>query len=254
MRRMLPPQIKIIGIPGVPEVGRGDDLGDLIAAAVRRFAIGVLRKDVFVVAQKAVSKSEGRTLDLNDVKPSQLALDWGRRHGKDPRLVEAILRQARRIVRMDGDVLIVETEHGYVCANGGVDGSNTAPDLVALLPEDCDRSARRIRTALMRQFGVDLGVIVADSFGRPWRIGQTNVALGTAGLRPLIDYRGKTDSAGRKLKATLIAAADELASAAELVMGKTRRIPAAIVRWTDRPSGDGSGQELIRPRDEDLFR
>ncbi len=251
---MLPPQLRIIGLTGIPEVKPGDSVAQMIAAALRRQAIGVSPGDVVVVAQKVVSKAEGRIVQLDGVAVSSLARGWAETHRLDPRQTEVVLRESRRIVRMDRGRLIVQTHAGYVCANAGVDASNTAPGTVTLLPEDCDRSARRIREDLQTEFGVPLAVIVADTFGRPWRNGLTNVALGVAGMVPLIDYRGQPDDSGKPMRATVIAWADELASSAELVMGKTRRIPVAIVRGArfEAAAGDSSG--LLRSAEDDLFR
>jgi coenzyme F420-0:L-glutamate ligase / coenzyme F420-1:gamma-L-glutamate ligase len=251
---MRPPELRIIGIPGLPEVTAGGALGDLILEAIDRARIAVQENDVFVVAQKIVSKAEGRVVRLETIRPSALARSWGGAQGKEPRLIEVILSQARRLVRMDRGVLIVETEHGFVCANAGVDASNTSPDTVTLLPKDPDLSAQRIREALERALGLRLAVIVADTFGRPWREGLVNVALGVAGLDPLLDYRGYNDSSGRPLMATVIALADELAAAAELVMGKTRGIPVALIRGLDYPRAGGTGRQMIRPVERDMFR
>jgi coenzyme F420-0:L-glutamate ligase / coenzyme F420-1:gamma-L-glutamate ligase len=251
---MLLPELRIIGIPGFPEVRAGDSLGNVILQALERARIVVQENDVFVVAQKIVSKAEGRVVRLDTVQPSALASSWGGAQGKEPRLIEVILSQARRLVRMDRGVLIVETEHGFICANAGVDASNTSPGTVTLLPENSDLSAQQIREALEQASGLKLAVIVADTFGRPWREGLVNVALGVAGLDPLQDYRGQNDSSGRPLTATVIALADELAAAAELVMGKTRGIPVALVRGLDYRRTEGTGRQLVRPAERDLFR
>lgn len=249
-----PPELRVIGIPGLPEAGPGDDLVALIAGAMSRAAIPVAAGDVFVVAHKIVSKAEGRIIRLSDVEPSALARRWAVEIGKDPRLVELVLRESTRIVRMDRGVLIAQTRHGFVCANAGVDASNVSDGFAALLPDDPDASASRLRDGLARAFGVEVAVIVSDTFGRAWRDGQVNVAIGVAGLRPLIDYRGGVDAFGRRLQATLIATADELASAAELVMRKTEGVPVAIVRGVRYEAGPGTARELIRPPAQDLFR
>ena len=248
------PEYRVFGIPGLPEIRPGSGLGELICRSVRAASLEALEGDIFVVTQKVVSKDEGRTVRLESVKPSRLARTWGDELGKDPALVEIILGQSRRIVRMDRGRLIVETHHGFVCANAGVDQSNTAAGEVTLLPEDPDASARRLRSCLERSFQTFLAVIVSDTFGRPWREGLVNVAIGVAGLAPLVDYRGGFDSAGRRLEATAMAWADQLAGAAEPVMGKTRGIPVAIVRGLTRPSSEGSARELIRAPEQDLFR
>ena len=248
------PEYRVIGIPGLPEIRPGSGLGELVYQAVRAASLEVLDRDIFVVTQKVVSKDEGRTVRLESVKPSRLARAWAGELGKDPPLVEVILSQSRRIVRMDRGRLIVETHHGWVCANAGVDQSNSAAGEVTLLPEDPDASARRLRSCLERSFRTHLAVIVSDTFGRPWREGLVNVAIGVAGLTPLMDYRGGLDSAGRRLEATTMAWADELAGAAEPVMGKTRGIPVAIVRGLTYPAAEGSARALIRPPEQDLFR
>ncbi len=247
-------ELRIIGLPGVPEVRAGDSVGKCIGAAIREAGIGIHPGDIFVVAQKIVSKAEGRVVRLDSVKPSERALSWAAAHGRDPRLVEVVLGQTRRIVRMERGHMIVENLQGFVCANAGVDTSNVAAGSVCLLPEDCDRSAREIGEELAREFKVPLAVIVSDSFGRPWRKGLVNVALGVAGLEPLLDYRGSRDSSGTPLTTTVIAVADELASAAELVMGKISRVPVALIRGFKYNTGGGSGQAMIRPAAEDLFR
>jgi coenzyme F420-0:L-glutamate ligase/coenzyme F420-1:gamma-L-glutamate ligase len=248
------PEYRVFGIPGLPEIGQGSGLGELICRAVRAASLEVLDGDILVVTQKVVSKDEGRTVRLESVEPSPLARTWGQELGKDPALVEIILSQSRRIVRMDRGRLIVETHHGFVCANAGVDQSNTASGEVTLLPEDSDASARRLRNCLERSFQARLAVIVSDTFGRPWREGLVNVAIGTAGLAPLMDYRGELDSSGRRMEATAMAWADELAGAAEPVMGKTDGIPVAIVRGLTYQQAEGSACSLIREPENDLFR
>ena len=247
-------RIELIGVPGVPEVAVGDDIAALIARALSNAGIQVAACDVFVVAQKIVSKAEGRIVKLESVEPSARAQEWASAFDKDARVVEVVLRESKRIVRMERGVLISETEHGFVCANAGVDTSNVAEGTVTLLPKDPDASARQIRSELEAAFGVRIAVIVSDTFGRPWREGLVNVALGVSGIAPLIDYRGQKDSHGNALKVTVIAIADELASAAELAMKKSAGIPAAIIRGFDYESRDASGLELIRVADLDLFR
>jgi len=206
------------------------------------------------VGQKVVSKAEGRLVRLDDVVPSPAAAAMAGQLGRDPRLVEVILRESRRIVRMDRGVLIAETHHGWVCANAGVDQSNVDRDWVALLPQDPDRSARRLRERLRDLAGVEVGVIVADTFGRPWREGLTNVAIGVSGVAPLRSYLGERDPAGRELQATVLALADELAAAAEPVMGKLSRIPAAIVRGLSLAASEEGSKPLLRDPARDLFR
>jgi coenzyme F420-0:L-glutamate ligase/coenzyme F420-1:gamma-L-glutamate ligase len=247
-------RVEILGIAGLPEVQPGADLAALIAAAVQACDLALRRSDVVVVTQKVVSKAENRFVRLADVRPSSLAEAWGRRYGRDPRLVEVVLRTARRVVRMDRGIIIAETQQGVICANAGVDSSNVEEGSVLLLPENPDASARRIRAGLESVLGVAPAVIVSDSVGRPWREGIVNIAIGVAGMQPLRDYRGVEDTHGRLLHATVMAEADELASAAELVMGKTRRVPVAIVRGVPDICGDGQAAELLRPPDRDLFR
>ncbi|HJQ27157.1 MAG TPA: coenzyme F420-0:L-glutamate ligase [Blastocatellia bacterium] len=247
-------ELRIIGVQGMPEVEAGDRLPSLIVECVRAAGIQVVAGDVFVVAQKVVSKAEGRTVELATVEPRELARDWAARYDKDPRMVEVVLREARRIVRMERGVLIAETHHGFVCANAGVDASNVAPDAVTLLPVDADQSARAIQAELEREFDTRVAVIVSDTFGRPWREGIANVAIGVAGIAPLIDYRGQPDSHGRPMKVTVIAIADELAAAAELVMQKTAGVPVAIIRGYDYTARAASVRELIRLPEMDLFR
>jgi coenzyme F420-0:L-glutamate ligase / coenzyme F420-1:gamma-L-glutamate ligase len=244
-------EIRVIPLPGVPEVGEGDDLGALLAAAAER-AGGLAVGDVLVVAQKAVSKAEGRIVRLNEVEPSDRARELAGE--EDPRRLEVILRETVRIVRSRPPLVIAETRHGFVCASAGVDASNAPePETVVLLPVDPDASAERLRAGLGELTGVEVGVVVTDSFGRAWRQGTTDVAIGVAGVRTLLDLRGVRDPAGYELHATSIAVADEIAGAAELVMGKTARVPAAIVRGLD-VAGDGSAQDLVMPPDRDLFR
>lgn len=246
--------LHLFAVPGLPEVTRGSDLGALIAGAVRQSGRGVERGDVFVVAQKVVSKAEGALVCLDDVVPSAAAKQWAAEAGKDPRIVEVILREARRIVRMDRGVLIVETRHGFVCANAGVDASNVEPGFVTLLPDDPDASAERLRAALSNAHERPVAVIVSDTFGRAWREGVVNVAIGVAGLRPLLDYRGAPDSYGRRLTSTVIALADELAGAAEIVTRKYAGTPVAIARGAAEWVGEGNGRMLVRDPSRDLFR
>src|SRR5262245_46523393 len=247
-------EITVAALPGLPEIVRGDDLAALIAAAVTRSGRTIDRGDAFVVAQKIVSKAEGAVVALDDVTPSAEARQWADAHGKDARVVEVVLRESRRIVRMERGLIISETHHGFVCANAGVDASNVPDGFVTLLPRDPDASAARLRDALSDRFSHPVSVIVSDSFGRPWREGVVNVALGVAGLRPLADYRGCHDVFGRRLESTVMAIADELASAAELVMRKTTATPVAIVRGVEEWCGDGSGRMLLRDPSRDLFR
>jgi F420-0:gamma-glutamyl ligase len=243
-------RLELIGVEGLPEVRPGDDLGELISSR-SKLAMG----DVLVVAQKVVSKSEGRLISLSTVTASAEAARIASNlvADPDPRMVQVILDESVRVLRSNR-VLITETRHGFVCANGGVDHSNVpGNDDVTLLPEDPDASANGLRSRLRELTGVDLGVIVSDTFGRPWRLGIVNVALGVAGLPALLDLRGSLDDAGKELHATVLAIADELAAAAGLVMGKTGRTPAVIIRGL-RLQGSGTGRDLVRPAAEDLFR
>lgn len=246
--------VSILGIPGLPEVTRGDALGPLLVAALAGIPLQVRSGDILVLAHKIVSKAEGRTVPLAGVTPSPLANSWAREWGRDPRVVELALSESRRIVKMDRGVLLAETRHGFVCANAGVDLSNSPGGMATLLPEDPDRSAAGIRACLKEATGSDLAVIISDTFGRPWREGQVNVAIGVAGGMALTDYRGRKDGFGRTLQATCIARADEIASAAELVMGKRRRVPAALIRGVTLEAGPGGGSGLVRPAERDLFR
>ena len=250
----MPPRYEVIGIQGLPEIQPGDDLARLIAEAASGQGTSLRTDDVLVVSQKIVSKSEGRLVRLADITPSAPAEAMARELGRDPRLVELILRESKRVVRMDKGILIVETHHGWICANGGVDQSNVGPETAALLPEDPNRSARELRARLSERTGADLAVIVSDTFGRPWREGLTNVAIGVAGLEPIKSYLGEKDPAGHVLQATLLAVADELAGATELVMGKLDRIPVAIVRGLRVERGEGDSTPLLRDPARDLFR
>lgn len=247
-------RLEFIGLESVREVGVGDVLGSLICQACVHEGISLLDDDVLVVAQKIVSKAEGQLLRLDEIQPSAQARELAQRLDKDPALVEAILRESRNVVRVGGKALIVETHHGFICANAGVDQSNVGQNQVALLPRDPDSSARAIRSEIQRQTGKTPGVIISDSFGRPWRVGTVDVAVGVAGLKPVRDQRGMTDPYGYRLKAALAAIADEIAAAAELVMGKLDRVPVVIARGCEIEKEEGSVKELFRPEAEDLFR
>jgi coenzyme F420-0:L-glutamate ligase/coenzyme F420-1:gamma-L-glutamate ligase len=248
-------KLELIGIEGLPEFEPGADIAALVADATSRVGERLGRGDVVVITQKIVSKAEGRLVALRDVVPSPFASAWGKEHGQDPRLVELVLRESRRIVRMDRGLLIAETHHGFVCANAGVDISNVSGgEVAALLPQDPDASARRIRDALVERAGVELAVVITDTFGRAFREGLANVAIGVAGLLPLRSYVDATDPAGLSLKATIQAVADELASACGLVARKLNRIPAVIVRGLSYDPGEGSIRDLLRAPARDLFR
>jgi coenzyme F420-0:L-glutamate ligase / coenzyme F420-1:gamma-L-glutamate ligase len=250
----------VLPLAGLPEVRPGDDLPGLVADAVAATpgALPLRPDDVIVVTQKVVSKAEGALVDLSTVEPRPEAVAFAARWKRDPRQVEVVLQQAVRVVRMANGVIIAETRHGFVLANAGVDASNVGPgsgDVVLLLPEDSDASARRIRDGLAARFGVAPGVVVSDSLGRPWRFGITDLAIGVAGFQPLEDLRGTPDADGRTMAATVRAVADEIASAAELVLGKAARRPAALVRGASPPPGDGSIREdVLMPPEVDLFR
>jgi coenzyme F420-0:L-glutamate ligase/coenzyme F420-1:gamma-L-glutamate ligase len=240
--------IEVIPVEGLPEIGEGDDLAALIAAATT-----LEDGDVVCVAHKVVSKAEGRVARLDGVEPSDLARELSGQDG-DPRRLELVLQEAARILRARPPLVIAETRHGFVCASAGVDGSN-APEagMVVLLPEDPDASAARLRAGLEGRTGKSLGVVVTDTFGRAWRLGIANVAIGAAGIEVLRDLRGKHDPVGYELHSTVIAVADEIAAAGELVMGKTERVPVAVVRGLD-VKGEATARELVMPPDQDLFR
>jgi coenzyme F420-0:L-glutamate ligase/coenzyme F420-1:gamma-L-glutamate ligase len=246
--------IQIMPLTGIPEIVPGDNIAGAIAQAIKASSIHTIAGDLFVVAHKIISKAEGQTVDLDSVTPSATAQEWASELGKDPQLMELILSESRRVVRKERGVLIVETHQGLICANAGVDVSNCPPGTAVLLPRDPDDSARRLKQSLDAFLGVSIGVIISDTFGRPWREGQVNVAIGLAGFAPLKDYRGHQDVFGRTLQASVLAVADELASAAELVMGKSERIPVAVVRGCDFDSSSGTARELIRRAEQDLFR
>jgi coenzyme F420-0:L-glutamate ligase/coenzyme F420-1:gamma-L-glutamate ligase len=244
-------EVRVIPLPGIPELEEGDDLAALLAEAAHRVG-GLEPGDVLVVAQKVVSKVEGRVVRLDGVEPSARAHELA--GDEDPRRLEVILRESAAIIRTRAPLVIAETPHGFVCASAGVDASNAkGPDTLVLLPLDPDASARRLRERILELTGVEAGIVVSDSFGRAWRRGTTDVALGVAGITPLLDLKGRRDSTGYELHATEIAVGDEIAGAAELVMGKTEGIPAAIVRGV-QVDGDGSGADLVMPRERDLFR
>jgi coenzyme F420-0:L-glutamate ligase/coenzyme F420-1:gamma-L-glutamate ligase len=250
----VPTDLYAFAVAGLPDVTPGADLAALIAGAAARSGRDIARGDVVVVAQKIVSKAEGALVRLDDVEASPRAREWAGANGKDPRVVEVVFRESRRIVRMERGILIAETHHGFVCANAGVDASNVTPGFVTVLPRDPDTSAERLRSALAERWQCQVAVIVSDTFGRPWREGAVNVALGVAGLRPLVDYRGCVDPYGRRLEASVTALADELAGAAEIVMRKTAQTPVAIVRGAAEWCGEGSGRQLVREPGLDLFR
>lgn len=250
-----PRTISAIAVPGIPRVKPGDPLGELIADAVAGAGLTLVEGDVVAVCQKVVSKSEGRIVELGSVSVSPFAAAIAESSGKDARIVEVILRETARFVKMADGHLICETATGWVCANAGVDESNgVAPSTVTLLPLDADASAERLRVVLAARSGVRIGVVVTDTFGRPWRDGLVEVALGVAGVGALLDLRGRTDMAGRELHHTVIAVADEIAATAGLLMEKDGGIAAVVVRGVDWERTRGVGRDLVRPRAMDLFR
>jgi coenzyme F420-0:L-glutamate ligase/coenzyme F420-1:gamma-L-glutamate ligase len=253
-RRRSSGRIELIPIAGLPEIREGDDLARTIFEAARRAKIGFQNKDILVVAQKIVSKAEGRIARLSTIEPSAQALQLAGKGARDPRLVEVILRESRRIVR-EHPVLIVETRHGFVCANAGVDHSNVPEeDLVTLLPVDPDRSAHLLGMALRRLSKKQVAVLISDTFGRPWRLGLTNVAVGAAGVPVMVDLRGTRDRNAKPLQATILAIADDLAAAAGLAMGKREGIPVVIIRGYEYRPTQAPATKIIRPAHEDLFR
>ena len=257
---MMAPEIRVTPIRGMPEVKAGDDLADLIALATERQGLLLDQRDILVVTQKIVSKAEGRVIRLEDVEPSPAAIRLSEGHHRDPRHTEIILQESGRIVRMDRGNIISETRHGFVCANAGVDASNVPGEgTVALLPLDPDASSDRLRRGIEDRLGKDVAIIISDTFGRPWREGAVNVAIGVSGMAPLQDYRGQEDMFGQVMRSTVIAVADELAATAELVTGKLRGVPVALIRGftyeTDVDDSTPKGAKaLIRPPERDMFR
>lgn len=247
-------RVEVIPVPGIPDVVEGDDVASIIFRALGRLRFRLHDGDVVVVKQKIISKAEGRLVRLDDVAPGRRAAKMARRLGKDPRLVELVLRESVRVVRAAHGVMITETRQGLVCANSGVDKSNIKDGYVALLPLNPDRSARRIRERLSAESGARLAVLVSDTFGRPWRRGQTDVAIGCSGIFPLRSYRGMTDRYGYQLRVTEPAVADEIASAAELVTGKLMRVPVAVVRGATYRPGERRARSMRIKKEKDLFR
>jgi coenzyme F420-0:L-glutamate ligase / coenzyme F420-1:gamma-L-glutamate ligase len=254
-------RVLAVALPPLPEVHPGDDLAGLIVAAWRELVTGqpelaARDGDVLVVTQKVVSKAEGRIVRLADVTPRPEAADFARRWDRDARQVEVVLRESADVLRMERGIIISRTHHGYVCANAGVDASNVGEEgILTLLPEDPDASAAELRARLAAELTVDIGIVISDSFGRPWRWGIVDVALGVAGFGPLDDLRGQTDTEGRVMHATVVAVADEIASTAELASGKTSRRPVVLVRGVALPPGPGSiVSDALMPPENDLFR
>lgn len=247
-------RFEIIGLTTIPEIAKGDNLGHFVVQAARREGTGLRHGDVVVLAQKAASKAEGCKVELARVEPSPLARSWARRVRRDPRLVEVVLRETRRVLRMSDRALIVETRHGLICANAGVDRSNVAKGWVTCLPRNPDASARRIAAEIKSATGITVPVIITDTFGRPWRLGLSNVAIGLWGMKVFEDLRGSRDAHGHRLHATVMAVADEIAAAAGLAMAKDAQVPAVIVRGYPFPAGSGNARQILRPEAEDLFR
>lgn len=248
-------EIRILPLPVAGEIRPGDSLSDKLLAAAKKARIRFQDRDILVVKHKVVSKAEGALVALDQIRPSAASRLWAQRYHLDARLTELALRESRRVVRRKRGVLITETKRGFVCANSGVDVSNVdGGQTAALLPSDPDRSAARLRKELKKYLGMEIAVIVADSLGRPWREGLTEVAIGVSGMRPLVDYRGRRDSHGYRLRASIDAVADELACAAGLVCGKLASTPACIIRGFSYRTGNGTARQLIRPAEQDLFR
>jgi coenzyme F420-0:L-glutamate ligase/coenzyme F420-1:gamma-L-glutamate ligase len=247
--------LQIFGVPGLPEIAPGADLAALVVDAAAAAGTPLADRDVVVVTSKIVSKAEGRLVELADVVPSPFAEEWSRTWDKDPAVTELVLRESKRVVRQLGPVLITETKHGFVCANSGIDQSSSgAHGRVVLLPEDPDASARRIREGL-RAHGVDAAVIVSDTFGRAWREGQTDIAIGVAGIQPILSYIGQVDPHGHEFKVQAICTADELTGAAELVKGNVSRVPVAVVRGFEFELDDTAViAPVLRDQTRDLFR
>lgn len=259
----VPPRIELTALPGVPLIQPGDDLPGILLYAARLAGLEFQSGDVLVVAQKIVSKAEGRLVDLQTVTPSPEAEELAAASRKDPRIVELILRESKEVLRVRPDAIIVEHRHGFVCANAGIDQSNVAAPAgasgpgpwVLLLPEDSDRSAQQLRTAIMTATGADIAVIISDSHGRAWRLGTVGTAIGVAGLHPLSDLRGRPDLAGRPLRITEVGTADELAAAGGLLMGQAAEgTPAVLVRGATFVAGEGHLPEILRRKDKDMFR
>jgi coenzyme F420-0:L-glutamate ligase/coenzyme F420-1:gamma-L-glutamate ligase len=248
-------ELRIIPVQGIGEIHVGDDLAAAILDALEQQGDALLDNDIVVVTQKIVSKAEGRIVDPSIIEPSAFARELARQGRKDAHHYEVVLRESKRVVRMDRGVLITETKHGLICANSGVDESNVGGGhLLTLLPEDPDASAASLRAAFAQRAGAQVAVIISDTFGRPWRVGQVNVAIGLAGMDPVRDYVGQRDAYGYELHVSVLAVADELASAAELVMGKVDKVPVALIRGFAYTPSDGKAQSLIRDAASDLFR
>ncbi len=247
--------VQVVGIQGIPEVQQGDDLSQHIHAALDVQGLPLKAGDILVVTQKVVSKAEGRVINLDDVSASQVAVQLTEGSHRDPRHTEVILRESRRIVRMDRGNIISETRHGFICANAGVDASNLPETgTIAMLPVDPDASARDIRLGILAKTGKEVAVVISDTFGRPWREGAVNVAIGVSGMDSVVDYREKEDAYGQMMRTTVIAIADEIAGAAELVTGKTDGVPVALIRGYRYEGGDEGAGKLVRSPERDMFR
>lgn len=249
-------KIEIIPILIRDDIKKGDDIADLIIKSIKDKNESLQENDVVIITHKIISKAEGRTTDLRNIVPSEVSKKISLNTGKDPRLVELIISQSNEIVKIERDIIITETKHGFVCANAGIDTSNVGKlsDHVLLLPDDPDESARSIRNDLNAKTGVNVGIIISDTFGRPFRKGQVNIAIGVAGIDPIKSYIGKRDMYGKILRVTEIAIADEITSAAELVMGKSSRVPVSIVRGYNFSFNDSSISKVTRSKKDDLFR
>ncbi|WP_419880365.1 coenzyme F420-0:L-glutamate ligase [Peribacillus sp. B-H-3] len=248
-------QIEIIGVEGLPTIKEGNNLENLIIRALNQQGEKLEYKDVVVVTSKIVSKAEGCLVAVEDFHPSALAIELSESSDKTANEIEMILSESASPIKITNRVLIMETKHGFICANAGIDRSNIEnQEMALLLPKDPDATAEKIRKSLENYYQVELAVIISDTFGRPWRNGQTNIAIGVSGMLAIKDYKGQFDQFGNKLEATEIAVADQIASAAELVMGKSDGVPVAVIRGYSYPDGNGTGKDLIRPREMDLFR
>ena len=247
--------VHVMGIEGIPEVQEGDDLSQHILSSLNQQGLALEIGDILVVTQKVVSKAEGRVVNLDDISASQIAIQLSEGSHRDPRHTEVILRESRRIVRMDRGNIISETRHGFICANAGVDASNLPETgTVAMLPVDPDVSARNIRQGILARTGMGVAVIISDTFGRPWREGAVNVAIGVSGMDAVVDYREREDAYGQMMRTTVIAISDEIASAAELVTGKTDGVPVALIRGYEYTEGDDGARKLVRSPERDMFR
>jgi coenzyme F420-0:L-glutamate ligase/coenzyme F420-1:gamma-L-glutamate ligase len=247
-------KICIIGIEGMPLILQGDDIGEMIVEATEKQGIELLNEDILVVTQKIISKAEGQLIRIDSVNPTNRAKQIAEITGKNPKVVEVVLQETKNVIKLNERAIISETHHGFICANAGVDASNIDEGYLGLLPKDPDSSANNIRSRIKEITGVDVAVVITDTWGRPWRLGQVDFAIGVSGISPFKDYRGTTDLTGYLLKVTNIAIVDEIAAAAELVKGKATGIPVVIIRGYNYDKKDASAKQLFRPIDEDLFR